>query len=263
MCLNTDNRGLVRCVLHINCQNLIIAILGLIQKYLIDGGQGHYEEKRTKTKPYHNLTATLEAKGCITSPPPSSKPESEKLWKDRTYSQIKLDSIVVTHPDKDHYGGIDALLGSGTKMIKKKHPKRYTVCSPIISTSVVPLLVNPPKSRAATRQGDNYQHSTKNDCLKFWFQGDSPGKKHTYLESLSSRTTVKISTAEKKKCESNATSVLTTVKLPSSEFDYDVVLTGDSYCTIIEEKLALRDKLVGVFQVPHHGSKCNLRVLLL
>ncbi len=238
--------------------------IGLIQNYLIDGGRGQYKEEKTGTKPYHNLTATLKAKGCIKPPPPKcSKPQKETLWKDRTYSQIKLDSIVVTHPDEDHFGGIDALLGSGTKDIKKKHPEQYTVCSPIISTSVVPLLVNPPKIRAETRQGDDYQRSTENDCLKFWFQGDSPGKKHTYLESLSAFTTVEISTAEKKKMtklECNKTSILTTVKLPSSKFHYDVVLTGDSYCTIIEEKLALRDKLVGVFQVPHHGSKYNLNV---
>ena len=58
----------------------------------------------------------------------------------------------------------------------------------------------------------------------------------------------------------NATSILTTVKLQEStcKYDYDVVLTGDSYCTIIDKELALKDKSVGVFQVPHHGSCYNL-----
>lgn len=46
--------------------------------------------------------------------------------------------------------------------------------------------------------------------------------------------------------------------LPGSKFNYDLVLTGDSYCNTISEKLALADKTVGVFQVPHHGSKYNL-----
>ncbi len=53
------------------------------------------------------------------------------------------------------------------------------------------------------------------------------------------------------------------MKLPrTNNYDYDVVLTGDSYGGIILKKLGLRSKegkrkTVGVFQVPHHGSKKN------
>ncbi len=37
-----------------------------------------------------------------------------------------------------------------------------------------------------------------------------------------------------------------------------MVLSGDSYGYVIDEKLGIKDKSVGVFQVPHHGSKYNL-----
>ena len=53
------------------------------------------------------------------------------------------------------------------------------------------------------------------------------------------------------------------MQIPGSIYKYDVVLTGDSNCEIILDTLGLKSekdmpcKTVGVFQVPHHGSKKN------
>ncbi len=100
--------------------------------------------------------------------------------------------------------------------------------------------------------------------VRHWFsltgEGEN-GRQHTYVQTLPKGSLAEITKNDELKFDGkqlNATSILTTVKLPSSKFHYDVVLTGDSYCSIIRAKLALRGKSVGVFQVPHHGSKYNL-----
>ena len=123
--------------------------------------------------------------------------------------------------------------------------------------------------------------SSSEGCrVRHWFPLTG-GRRHTNIKTLSMGSTIeidknkkkrfklnkksskKISSKKKRKAKRlnfNATSILTTVSLQPStcEYDYDVVLTGDSYGTIIEKKLALKGKSVGVFQVPHHGSSYNL-----
>ncbi len=192
---------------------------------------------------------------------PESTSSGGKTWKDRSYRQIRLDSIVNTHPDADHHGGINALLGTGSKEIKSG--EKFTVCCPVITTSAASLYVEVPKGKNGHRNGEDYS-SAESDCPHFWFQKTALGRRHTGLEDLPQRSTVTIGKSPTFKEDFNATSILTTVKLPKrhNDYDYDVVLTGDSYGGIILDELELRPKegkrkTVGVFQVPHHGSKKN------
>ncbi len=119
-----------------------------------------------------------------------------------------------------------------------------------------------PKGKNGHRNGEDYS-SAESDCPHFWFQQNALGRRHTGLEDLHQRSTVTICKSPTFQEDFNATSILTTVKLPgANNYDYDVVLTGDSYGGIILDELGLRSKegkrkTVGVFQVPHHGSKKN------
>ena len=204
-----------------------------------------------------------------------------------------MGSIIVTHPDRDHYGGINRLL------------QDFTITAPITTTLASCLEVN----GSDTQLGEVFLLDKRHQ-IRHYFpltgEGEN-GRRHTNIETLSSKgSTVEVAKNEeitfekklkKKKCKAkkhkakkqkakkrkakkrkakkrkakkrkakrlnfNATSILTTVSLQLStcQYDYDVVLTGDSYCTIIEKKLelALKGKSVGVFQVPHHGSSYNL-----
>ncbi len=105
-----------------------------------------------------------------------------------------------------------------------------------------------------------YDDDDAGDCPHFWFQDDAQG---LVLENLHQQSTVEIKKNADKTGGCNETSILTTVKIPESKYDYDVVLTGDSYDGIILDTLELKFekdkpcKTVGVFQVPHHGSKYN------
>ncbi len=219
-----------------------------------------------------NLIDTLEKNKCLESP----RSTGGNKKKDNPWKNIKLDYIVVTHPDQDHYGGINALLKNGFEDIKKNDKCRYTVCCPIISTTVTQLSVvkkspknkrknkkknkrkNKKKSKGKKLSGNEYSSKIRRP-LQFWFQEGSPGKKHKIVDYVKQDTTVCIGKSQThKKFDSNATSILTTVQLPvSSELDYDVVLTGDSNSNLITNSLNLSGKHVGIFQVPHHGSNCN------
>ena len=238
------------------------------KRYLIDGGRGQKEAKTlnkdgtlnkdVKVIPFNNLITALDKNNCISEAPESTSSKG-KTWKDRTYRQIQLDSIVNTHPDADHCGGINALLGTGSKEIKLG--KKFTVCCPIITTSAASLYVEVPKGKNGHRNGPEYS-SAESDSPHFRFQQNAPRRRHTGLEDLHHRSTVTICKSPTFQEDFNATSILTTVKLPESNYDYDVVLTGDSYGGIILDELELRPKegkrkTVGVFQVPHHGSKKN------
>ena len=110
----------------------------------------------------------------------------------------------------------------------------------------------------------------ESDSPKFWFQPDAPGKKHYYeFKHLPQLPTVKVCKSSSflkiEDFDWNASSILTTVKIPKSKYYYDVVLTGDSNGDVILNTLGLRlekdmpciRKTVRIFQVPHHGSKNN------
>ncbi len=249
-------------------------IVGKSKKYLIDGGNGQKIQ-------FKSLKAALKQNHCIvestTLNPPGIKNDKIKIHHD-------LNLIVNTHPHKDHCGGINKLLED-------------RVCCLIITTSAASL------HKQGGMVTENYE-CKKGDCPYFWFP-NADGQKHTF-ENLPEKSTVRICQSKGKKFDYNATSILTTVKLPESKYDYDVVLTGDSYGGIILKTLGLRlmlnpssiplsqerksqvdlselnpsqktttskqkpnqvlhphsseeskRKTVGIFQVPHHGSKEN------
>ncbi len=162
---------------------------------------------------------------------------------------VQLDSIIITHPNNDHYGGINRLL------------EDCTVKSPIITTLASCLSVQT-EGTIESKKGELFV-SNETAQIRHWFPFTGEGKngrKHTYIETLPKGLS-EIGQNKELKFDAkqlNATSILTTVKLPNSKYDYDVIMTGDSYCNMIRDQLALRGKLVGVFQIPHHGSKYNL-----
>ena len=197
---------------------------GSPKKCLIDGGRG---QKST----FSNLTTALYKNKCISEAPQSTSSRG-KTWKDRIYRQIKLDSIVNTHPDKDHCGGINALLGTGSKEIKSG--EKFTVCCPIITTSAASLYKQVPKGKNEHTNGVEYS-SAESDSPNLWFQKNAPGRMHSGVKDLSQRSTVEVgkSSSFQKDIDCNATSILTTVEIPGSTYNYDVVLTGDSYGMII------------------------------
>ncbi len=225
-------------------------IAASFKRYLIDGGPGHQNAKAQTgvVTPFNNLIKALDEKSCI----------SKITWEDQPNRRwIKLDSIVNTHPDADHYGGINALLGTGSKEIKSG--KKFTVYCPIITTDAADLYVTDEiRDNESTYQciGDD----DAGDCPHFWFQDDAQG---LVLENLHQQSTVEIIKNDLWKGDYNESSILTTVKIPNSEYDYDVVLTGDSNDAIILKTLGLmleKDmprKTVHIFQVPHHGSRNN------
>ncbi len=101
--------------------------------------------------------------------------------------QIRLDSIVITHPDADHYGGINALLGSllGSKEIKSG--EKFTVFCPIITTSAARVFVTEEVTEEVER--NNYRLYKRKEnaecyCPHFWFQKEAPGLVYTGLEDV-------------------------------------------------------------------------------
>ncbi len=185
--------------------------------------------------PFNNLITALDKNKCI----------SVIRREDRPYRQIRLEAIVNTHPDADHYGGINALLGS----------KKISVYCPIITTSAARLYVIEEVKRNNCKRYKRKIENTERDCPHFWFQKEAPGRVFTGLKDVPQPSHVEIGKNLK---DCNETSILTTVRLSRSTYKYDVVLTGDSNDRIILDTLELCGcTTVGVFQVPHHGSRKN------
>lgn len=207
---------------------------------LIDGGLG---QKGKEYPFYPNLKKTLHCLVKLLPKTTTEKTGKTKLKADRTYPQLQLDHIVVTHPDQDHYGGINRLLKDS-----------YNICCPIITTQASCLYVERSGIKAEQRIGEEYLSQI--DCPRHWFPKEA-GKKHDYIGGLPIKSRVKIAKYRHFKGDSNESSILTTVCLPQRKYDFDVVLTGDSNATIILETLELKGKRVRIFQVPHHGSVNN------
>ncbi len=191
--------------------------------------------------PFNNLITALNEKSCI-------------RWDQPNQQRIELDSIVNTHPDDDHCGGINALLGSK----KIKSVKKFTFSCPIITTNAARLRAYIPVNERTYRYGP---YRKAGDCPRFWF----PNARGLVIENLHQQSTVQITKDDLWKGYYNETSILTTVKIPKSKYDYDVVLTGDSSSKIILDTLTpglmlekdMPRKTVRIFQVPHHGSRNN------
>ena len=184
---------------------------------------------------------------------PSGRTEAGNTLEDRICPQVKMDSIIITHPDQDHCGGINQLL------------EEFTIMAPIITTLASCLKVGPSGGPKVTEIGEVFSSGEK--VRQHWFpltgEGEN-GRRHSNIKTLPNGSIVNIAKNDTFKnienFDFNATSILTTVSLPGSRrYDYDVVMTGDSYGDFIYKKLNLKGKSVGVFQVPHHGSKYNLK----
>ncbi len=152
------------------------------------------------TEPHTNLEYTLR--------------EKKLLDKDT----LKLDAIIVTHPDGDHIGGINRLI------------ENYTITCPIIATEATEVTY-------ATLQTE------LPEIDKLIFPTAGPKVYNGIQKKLS---VVRKDTSYR--ADLNESSILFTL----GKFQ----LTGDSMGKHIA-KLGSPVKCITVFQVPHHGSKFN------
>ena len=215
---------------------------GKRETHLIDGGRG---QRTRNTHFYKHLKDTLKIKGCIEK---ASGTGGGETLEDRRCDRVITDSIIITHPNEDHYGGINRLI------------EDFTVTCPITTTIATCMYTEhtDPGVRGH-RAGESFR-TCGIDLVRYHFPGQQQteqGRQHTYIKTLPKRTSVTITKNPDFIGDLNKSSILTTVSLPGSKYDYDVVLTGDSYSYIIQRILALEGKSVGVFQVPHHGSRGN------
>ena len=215
---------------------------GKRETHLIDGGRG---QKTQNKQFYKHLKETLRAEGCMEK---AAGMGTAGTLEDRRCDRVVSDSIIITHPDKDHCGGINRLL------------QDFTIVCPItttIATCVYTEHTNPGVKRH--RKGEIFR-TCATDLVQHRFpvpQDDKQGRRHTYIKSLPIRSTAEITKNPGFTGDLNQSSIITMVNLPGTKYDYDAVLTGDSHGNIIQRALDLEGKSVGVFQVPHHGSRGN------
>ena len=162
-----------------------------------------------------------------------------------------LRAIIVTHPDQDHYGGVFGLLEYWNRKFtrdilitedfsKKRQGKGLDSFLQQIKSSTG---VNDPVFVTT-----DHLRNVFSEPICCYFHDKAKGV-------LYSKTKVDGTHATRsEESYGNDTSIITTVN------GYDIVLTGDSSGDIIKKKLNWTSKActaVGIFQVPHHGSKNN------
>ncbi len=166
-------------------------------------------QKHKKNKCIH-LEKTLEEKGRLV----------ERPGKDTI---LQLDAIIVTHPDGDHFGGINRLI------------KKCTINCPIITTEATQVTNARRKEVVDLPRAIKLIHPTKS------------------LRSFDQITTEsKIEKDDKfdfKTIKSNETSILFAVE--------NILLTGDSTADQIYRSKSELNLNNQIFQVPHHGSDEN------
>ena len=162
-----------------------------------------------------------------------------------------LRAIIVTHPDQDHFGGVFGLLEywnrkfTGDILITEDFSKKST-------GKVLDSFLQQIKRSTGVKDPvfvtTDHLHNVFSERICCYFHDEAKGV-------LYSKTKVDGTHATRgEKSHGNDTSIITTVN------GYDIVLTGDSSGGIIKKKLNWTSKAhtaVGIFQVPHHGSKNN------
>ena len=150
--------------------------------------------------------------------------EKERLTEGETV--LDLDAIIITHPDKDHFGGVKDLIA------------KYTINCPIITTEATKL------TEAILTGVKPELHEEVN--LMF------PNASRRVYRHIAK--TTKIMKDTDFTMDSNKSSILFAVG--------GVLLTGDSIGKIVHKETGLgkeraETQKLCVFQVPHHGSDAN------
>ncbi len=121
-----------------------------------------------------------------------------------------MDSIIITHPNLDHYGGIKRLL------------QDFTITAPITTTLASCLKVGYSGGPRDTQLGEVFL-SGERDQVRHWFpltgEGEN-GRRHTNIKTLPIGSSIEIDTNKEegfKPKQLNKTSILTTVRIPESK----------------------------------------------
>lgn len=225
------------------------------KNYLIDGGNGNKEHMA-------NLIQCLTETSLITT----------EVGK----SEIKLDYIIATHPDEDHFKGLEKLLDEHkyhgkvliTKDFFKKDTAEYFLQKIQESHKVLQILdtenkINGnvkwyfPKAKGVIAHNlqqkpeDSPSRTLESLMKDMMISAASPAKPQPLAMSTKPK--------PKKSPATNDTSILTVV-------NKTCVFTGDSNGDLIT-KHVLEDLIhkrikphFQIFQVPHHGSKINSKI---
>ena len=225
------------------------------KRYLVDGGTGN-------EMPLQNLQKCLDQQGCL----------GERVGS--TKQPLKLEAIIVTHPDIDHVGGVTKLLNdysySGELVITEAFKEKENVFLSNFFVAIKTLFDIKRKLPKLPSKGEIREYyplqcyfpmtgilySTKaTECS----QQEAEESKATNTVDTSDGKKARVDTSDGKKA--NESSILTTVN--ETDDGFDIMLTGDSNAKMIKTVLSEKIKStsfkphIKVFQVPHHGSKEN------
>ena len=223
------------------------------KRYLVDGGDG-------SEKPLENLLACLRQQGCLGQSDGSPK------------QPLKLEAIIVTHPDKDHVGGVTKLLKGnkyeGELMITEAFETKLRDENNVFLSEFSEAISQTFASKSVIIHSNTHEICSPLRChfpmSKSSSKANFKGIIYSAKEETDSDGVVpseENATNEAEKDYANKSSILTTVN--QNDDGFDVMLTGDSNAKMIQTVLSEKRKgqlckpHVKVFQVPHHGSENN------
>ena len=208
--------------------------------YLIDGGPKEYFSNVESCLKYHDLI------------------KRPRFWEVKPVLHC---SVIVTHPDQDHVNGITELMEkyliSGWIIITEAFERKLKMSSERTSMFLRKFFIKLTSTHSPTGQffsptGIIWWQSPTDKCLCYVPRVDAPSMPQP---SMSEPGPLHITGLDRW----NKSSILTTVPNPCI-VRYAAVLTGDSFGDIVLRTLNLDGEHTRIFQVPHHGSKRNIKV---
>ena len=206
--------------------------------YLIDGGPKEYFSNVESCLEYHNLI------------------KRPRFCEDKPVLHC---SIIVTHPDQDHVNGITELMRkyfiSGWIIITEAFDRKLKMSSERTSVFLKNFFLKLTSTHSPTGQFFSptqiiWWQSPTEKCLCYVPHVDAPS-----MPCVSEPGPLHVIGLD----WWNKSSILTTVPNPYT-VGYVAVLTGDSFGDIVLRTLNLDGEHTHIFQVPHHGSKRNIKV---
>jgi mRNA degradation ribonuclease J1/J2 len=209
------------------------------EHYLIDGGP-------MAKKYFSNVKSCLEDSNAIDMITRKEKP-------------VIHCNIIVTHPDRDHVNGIYKLMEdyciNGMIIITEAFDRKLRIeysgfLKEKLTLTHLPVSSWSPASwQSLSSTRFICCQSPQEKCLLYVPHAHAYLYEHAYFDPLhrgSNR-------------DWNKSSILTMI-YNESDTEYAAVLTGDSFSDIVLSTSGLVGNHTQIFQVPHHGSKYNIKV---